>query len=189
MKNMKIRKIVLLPIILLLLGIFTASIVFAAESRTFGIVSIREGGYGYQANTKNVWKIVEYEGNNFTYDNAIYCLKAGQGFGDNAHIEKREYNISYDMKQYSTIPDSIKGILPSLKQLETIYNNKSSLETLLSSNGGKKFSTDHHYWSSTGYVDYSGGSYYLMNMGDGYEDRFDHADYHDQYVRPVLTSW
>ena len=84
---------------------------------------------------------------------------------------------------------NLKGILPSLKQLETIYNNKSSLETLLSSNGGKKFSTDHHYWSSTGYVDYSGGSYYLMNMGDGYEDRFDHADYHDQYVRPVLTSW
>ena len=121
---MKIRKIVLLPIILLLLGIFTASIVFAAESRTFGIVSIREGGYGYQANTKNVWKIVEYEGNNFTYDNAIYCLKAGQGFGDNAHIEKREYNISYDMKQYSTIPDSIKGILPSDEKKTATINGE-----------------------------------------------------------------
>ena len=121
---MKIRKILLLPIILVLVAIFTASIVFAEESRTFGIVSIREGGYGYQANTKNVWKIVEYEGNNFTYDNAIYCLKAGQGFGDNAHIEKREYNISYDMKQFSTIPDSIKKILPSDEKKTATINGE-----------------------------------------------------------------
>ena len=121
---MKIKKFVLLPIILILLGIFTASIVFAEESRTFGIVSIREGGYGYQANTKNVWKIVEYEGNNFTYDNAIYCLKAGQGFGDNAHIEKREYNVSYDMKQYSVIPDSVKKILPSDEKKTATVNGK-----------------------------------------------------------------
>ena len=121
---MKIRKILLLPIILVLVAIFTASIVFAEESRTFGIVSIREGGYGYQANSKNVWKIVEYEGNNFTYDNAIYCLKAGQGFGDNAHIEKREYNISYGMKQFSTIPDSIKKILPSDEKKTATINGE-----------------------------------------------------------------
>lgn len=110
---MKLKKITLITLLALFVAIFTASIVFAAETKTLGIISIREGGYGYQANTKNVWKIVEYNGNAFTYDNAIYCLRAGQGFGDSSYIEKRDYNVSYDMKKYSVIPESIKGILPS----------------------------------------------------------------------------
>ena len=121
---MKLKKIGLITLVLIILGIFAATLVFAEETRTFGIVSIREGGYGYQANAKNVWKIVEYDGNNFTYDNAIYCLKAGQGFGDNAHIEKRDYNVSYDMKQYSVIPNSVKNILPSDTKNTVIINEK-----------------------------------------------------------------
>jgi len=110
---MKIKKIGIMVLTLIIVGIFAANIVSAVETRTLGIVSIREGGYGYQANTKNVWKIVEYDGNTFNYDNAIYCLKAGQGFGDNTHIEKRDYDINYDMKLYSVIPNSVKAILPS----------------------------------------------------------------------------
>lgn len=121
---MKLKKLGLIALVLIILGIFAVTLVFAEETRTFGIVSIREGGYGYQANTKNVWKIVEYDGNNFTYDNAIYCLKAGQGFGDNAHIEKRDYNVSYDMKQYSVIPNSVKAILPTDTENKVTINGK-----------------------------------------------------------------
>ena len=121
---MKLKKIGLIMLVLVSLGIFAATLVFAEKTKTLGIISIREGGYGYQANSKNVWKIVEYEGNNFTYNNAIYCLRAGQGFGDNSHIEKRVYNVSYDMKNYSVIPDSVKGILPSDTQNTAAINGK-----------------------------------------------------------------
>lgn len=121
---MKTKKIGLIILVLIALVTFAVTLVFAEKSKTLGIVSLRESGYGYQANTKNVWKIVEYDGNNFTYNNAIYCLRAGQGFGDDAHIDKRTYNVTYDMKQYSTIPESIKGILPSDTSNKATINNK-----------------------------------------------------------------
>ncbi len=46
---------------------------------------------------------------------------------------------------------SIKGSLPTYKQLQTIYKNKDELNNLLSSNGGTKIidSFSSRYWSST----------------------------------------
>jgi len=135
---MKIKKIGLIVLAIILIAIFAVTIVFAEDTRTLGIVSIREGGLGYQANTKNVWKIVEYDGDNYTFDNAIYCLKAGQGFGDDTYIEKRDYNVSYDMKLYSVIPDSVKNILPSdeeqtvtINETEYTYTNYNAVLALL----------------------------------------------------------
>ena len=82
--------------------------------------------------------------------------------------------------------DNIKGRLPTFDQLNIMYNNKSSLETLLISKGGEIFSTDDYYWSSTVFA--SGTGHYTVNMADG---EFDYDKYFlaDNYVRPVLTSY
>ena len=75
-----------------------------------------------------------------------------------------------------------KGTLPSKSQLQTIYNNKSTINSLLSTNGGTKMS-DWYYWSST---DDGGNDNYVVDMSDG------HVSYGYNrycYVRPVLASW
>ena len=77
---------------------------------------------------------------------------------------------------------NVKGTLPTKDQLKTIYNNKSSLNSLLSANEGMEL-TDDWYWSSTSY--YDDGTAYIVNMSDGKTD----GDYTTNYVRPVLTSW
>ncbi|MCL2859881.1 MAG: Cys-Gln thioester bond-forming surface protein, partial [Oscillospiraceae bacterium] len=110
---MKLKKVILVVLLALIVGIVIASKAYASASMELGIVSLREGGYGYSANTKNVWKIVEYQNGKYNYNNAIYCLRGGPGFGNSSYIENRVYNVSYNLKEYSTIPDSIKGILPS----------------------------------------------------------------------------
>ncbi len=93
---------------------FTSN-VYAASSYELGIVQAREGGYAYQISGKDVWKIVAYEDSGYNYDNAIYCIKAGPGFGGTitSPTEKRTYSVSYDMKDLSLIPDNYKSILPS----------------------------------------------------------------------------
>lgn len=111
---MKIKNIVLTILvssILLACGISTN--VNASNQKELGILSLRESGYGYQVNNRNVWKIVEYNNGTYTYDNTYYCLKGGKGFGNNTYIENRIYNISYDLKKISAIPNTIRPILPS----------------------------------------------------------------------------
>ena len=110
---MKLKKVILVILLALIVGIAIASKTYASTSMELGIVSLREGGYGYSANTKNIWKIVEYQNGKYNYNNAIYCLRGGPGFGNSSYIENRTYNVSYNLKEYSTIPNSIKGILPS----------------------------------------------------------------------------
>ena len=79
---------------------------------------------------------------------------------------------------------NIKGTLPSENQLVTMYNNKSSLNSLLSINKGTKL-TESYYWSST----FDGGSsHYNVNMSNG-KVRTYGGDNSSYYVRPVLTSW
>ena len=92
------------------------NMVYAASSYTLGIVQAREGGYAYQISGKDVWKIVAYGENGYNYDNAIYCIKAGPGFGGTitSPTETREYNVSYDMKDREKIPENyINNVLPS----------------------------------------------------------------------------
>ena len=83
---MRLKKIALIFVLtllaLIMIGSFNVSNA-ADGSKYLGIRPLRASGYGYQAFEKNVWKIVEYESNQTTYnyDSTIYCLRAGPGFG------------------------------------------------------------------------------------------------------------
>ena len=78
---------------------------------------------------------------------------------------------------------NVKGTLPTKDQLVTLYNYKSQVNSLLSTNGGIKM-TEGYYWSST----YNGGdAYYFVNMSDGNIGGY--SDYLTAPVRPVLASW
>ena len=77
---------------------------------------------------------------------------------------------------------NLKGALPSKDQLVTIYNNKSTINSLLSTNGGTKMAEE-WYWSSTYYGDEHS---YFVDMSNGYVN----ASYlTNLYVRPVLVSY
>ena len=78
---------------------------------------------------------------------------------------------------------NVKGTLPTKDQLVTLYNNKSRVNSLLSTNGGTQL-TNTYYWSST----YLGGRYYIVDMSDGSVD-YGYGGGSNLYVRPVLASW
>ena len=79
---------------------------------------------------------------------------------------------------------NIKGILPTLDQLKTLYNNKPQVNTLLSTNGGTQLTND-WYWSST----YHGNGYYLVEMSEGGVYGGDIYGLDGYSVRPVLASY
>ncbi len=83
--------------------------------------------------------------------------------------------------------DNLKGTLPTKNQLVTMYNNKSSLNSLLSTSGGTNLSNG-YYWSSTNY--YGGGynGYYVVGISNG-EVSYDLNGDHGNSVRPVLASY
>ena len=93
---------------------------------------------------------------------------------------------NYANSQYSSyaLCGNIKGALPTKDQLKTIYNNKSLINSLLSTNGGTQL-TNAYYWSSTYNGDGTTNS--IVDMSNGYVDRGYFRD--NYYVRPVLTSW
>ena len=91
------------------------------------------------------------------------------------------YSVISACQNYSFC-GNLKGILPTLEQLKTIYYNKSSLNNLLSANGGTKL-TSGWYWSST-YGKYSNP--YLMEMSDGNSYLWSGDSYYSYYVLPVL---
>ncbi len=77
-----------------------------------------------------------------------------------------------------------RGTLPSSHQLFTMYNNKSLLNSLLWTNGGKKL-TEYYYWSSTyGYNDGHLG----VDVAKGIVDNTFY-DSESNYVRPVLVDY
>ena len=79
---------------------------------------------------------------------------------------------------------NVKGTLPTREQLLTLYNNKSRVNTLLSTNGGTQL-TNSYYWSSTYGDDYT--YYYIVSMSNGiYGWYYMGGNY---YVRPVLASY
>ncbi len=83
---------------------------------------------------------------------------------------------------------NLKGTLPSRDQLQAMYKNKSSLESLLTAHGGKKFSTDDRYWSST-YERYNNSDhYYLVDMSNGHL-AYAYGVSTNNYARPVLASY
>ena len=85
-----------------------------------------------------------------------------------------------------------KWFLPSMRDLITIYSNKSAINSslsLLSSKGASKLTTDDYYWSSTEY--FYTISVWLFRMRDGYRSYTNKGDdstgYKADYVlRPVV---
>ena len=120
---MKLKKLIAVFITILIailtLGMFNISNA-ATGSKYLGIKMLRKSGYGYKALEKNVWKIVETnsDGSTFDYDNTIYCLKGGPGFGSgefgNGDPIVREYTRYFDMKDPNSIPDEYKKALPDV---------------------------------------------------------------------------
>ena len=92
------------------------------------------------------------------------------------------YSANSSCPNYSFC-NNIKGTFPTKNQLLTIYNNKSSINNLLLTNGGTKL-TEAYYWSST---TYNSNYYHVVDMSDGYCGWGDGNPGH--YVRPILTSW
>ena len=93
------------------------------------------------------------------------------------------WNKANSQSQSYSFCDNVKGTLPTLNQLLTIYNKKSLINSLLSTNGGTKM-TEYVYWSSTYY---DSNRYYILHMytGDGNWNTISN----NFYVRPILTSW
>ncbi len=96
-------------------------------------------------------------------------------------------NASYSCQTYSFC-GNLKGAIPGYDHLEVMYKNKSSLNSLLSINGGSKLA-ESSYWSSMN-DSYGDGNYdyYFLNMSDGrggsvWNGRMNY------YARPVLLSW
>ena len=102
----------------------------STDGKLLGITvpTYRTSGYAYQAGflttskEQSMWKIYEYNTNETTiknYNNGIYCLKAGPGFGsvNGSTTGNRLYTIYADMKNPvesdKSIIESYKGILPS----------------------------------------------------------------------------
>ena len=93
------------------------------------------------------------------------------------------YDANSQCQNYSFC-GNVKGTLPTSQQLLSIYNNKSRVNSLLSTNGGTQLRND-YYWSSSR-TDYYDG-YYAMDMSGG-SGHWASMDYNRQ-VRPVLVSW
>ncbi len=81
----------------------------------------------------------------------------------------------------------LKGKLPSKDQLLLIHKNKSSLNSLLSTNDGTKLS-NRYYWSSNVDSENFEYYYYFVDMSSGnYGWSYDRTN--SYYVRPVLASY
>ncbi len=79
---------------------------------------------------------------------------------------------------------NLEGVWPNKERLLTMYNNKSSLNNLLSMNGGKKLTED-RYWSAELY----GNLTYIVDMSSGFSHQWRADLDYSYYVRPVLISW
>ena len=93
------------------------------------------------------------------------------------------WNNANSLCQNYSFCGNVRGTLPTKDQLLSIYQNKSRVNSLLSTNGGTQL-TNIYYWSST-YSD--SGTYYVVYMSKGNvytSNRSDHL-----YVRPVLASY
>ena len=120
---MKLKKIAIF-ILITLLAVFMLgqlNITNAATgSKYLGIKMLRKSGFGYKALEKNIWKIVETNssGTSANYDNTIYCLKGGPGFGSsefgNGSPMVREYTRYFNMKDPNSIPSTYQNALPDV---------------------------------------------------------------------------
>ena len=120
---MKLKRLVVISIIAVIVACITGLVNVsnaATGSKYLGIKMLRQSGFGYKALEKNVWKIVESNssGSTFNYDNTIYCLKGGPGFGSgdfgSGSPIVREYTRYFDMKDPDSIPSNYQEALPDV---------------------------------------------------------------------------
>ena len=98
-------------------------------------------------------------------------------------LRNMDWSSAYNSCRNYSFCGNLWGTLPTKNQLVTMYNNKSSLNSLLSANKGTKL-TESYYWSST-YLDGT-SFYYVVDMSSGSES----TDYYGgRYVRPVLVNY
>ena len=94
-----------------------------------------------------------------------------------------DLSSAYSQCENYSFCGNVKGTLPTSEQLVILYNNKSTVNNLLSTNGGTKMS-EAWYWSSI-YDGYTHNAIVHMSNGNtGYGHRSG-----DFYFRPVLTSY
>ena len=135
------RSKVLLGLVMTLVMFAIPASAFATTSHELGIVQNREDGYAYRigvgsggdARNLDLWKIVEYLNGGVTWNNAIYCIKGGPGFGGTITepTDKRTYDVTYDMKKVGDIPSNYKSTLPS-DTANTVTLNIGGVETEVS---------------------------------------------------------
>ncbi len=130
------------------------------------------------------------QGDLYYCNGTVVAVKAS---GMDFYVEMEDLGSMRGSSANSSCPNysfcsNLKGTLPTKDQIVIMYNNKSSLNNLLSTNGGTKL-TENWYWSSTDYTKYgsSGYYYYIVNMSHGSVD-YNNA-YNFGYVRCILTSW
>ena len=113
----------LVVLIIFIITMFFQNSIFAAVTHELGIVQLREDGYSYKIKVGgtgserllDIFKIVEYINDSKSFENNIYCIKGGPGFGGTITdpLQRRTYDISYDLKNVGDIPDNYKNVLPS----------------------------------------------------------------------------
>ena len=125
------------------------------------------------------------KGNLYYCNGTVVAVKAD---GMNFYVAMKDLgnmdrnSASSSCSQYSFC-GNLKGTLPTEDQLKTIYNNKSTINSLLLTSGGTQL-TNNYYWSS-GY-DYP-NTYYRVDMSDG---RVSYSYYYTYgYVLPILASY
>ena len=143
---------------------------------------------GYEWNGNNCQQQLNGAQGNLYYCNGKVVGVKGNGMNFYVAMHdlgKMDWNRAYYKCLSYIFCNNSKGSLPTANQLLSIYNNKSQINTLLSTNSGTNLN-GYFYWSSTSYGDKF--STVRMVSGDLCYNCFEN-DSKDVYVRPVLTSW
>ena len=116
-------------LVLIFLTVFMVVQTYATDPKYLNITGVREGDETYKITSldpqKTIWKIVSYDSMEDTavakYDEAIYCINPEVGFGSatTAGNDRKEYNISFNMKDLSNVEQKYKDLFPD----QTKYNS------------------------------------------------------------------
>ena len=141
--------------------------------------------------TGYVWKDNKCQQLNGAQGELYYCngkVTGVKASGMNFYVAMQDlgtcnWNTANSLCQSYIFCNSITGKLPTKNQLITLYNKKSQINTLLSTNNGSQL-RDNWHWSSS-YVD--SHTYYMVNISSGSSTWGGINLYY--YTRPILTSW